>query len=371
MSKTDNARPPHFLWNATAFIVDYGSFGVAFAFVSLSSVMPAFIRLLTEAAPLVGLATTIFNAGWTLPQLAMARLVRDRPRKKPYVLAGLAGRVSPFIIALALWAGLAERPAAMLAVLFVGLGVFAVSDGVASLPWYDILARAIPVNRRGRVIGAAQAMIGLGGTAVGGLVSLILARLPFPHSYALLFALWGLVLIPSTVALILLREPPPADSPERAAREPGRPWLRPLLADRTFLLLMACRIVTSMAGLATPFYVIHARAVLGLPESVIGTFIIAQTLTGVVGSLVLGVISERWGPHTVIRIGGVAAVAGPLFALAAHLSGGILGPAYPFVFVTVGLAYNTAVLGFSNYTLEIAPPELCTAYIGTANTMTG
>jgi hypothetical protein len=76
----------------------------------MSTVVPAFVSLLTDSAPLVGLAGAIFSAAWTIPQLATARLLRDKPRKKPTMLwASLPGRACPWLIAAGLWAGLAQR----------------------------------------------------------------------------------------------------------------------------------------------------------------------------------------------------------------------------------------------------------------------
>jgi MFS family permease len=98
----------------------------------------------------------------------------------------------------------------------------------------------------------------------------------------------------------------------------------------------------------------------------------AQTAAGVVASLVLGLISERWGPRYVARIGSAVAITGPLFALAAHLiASGWLVQAYPFVYVVMGIVNSMWMLGFVNYMLEIAPDEMRPAYVGLGNTIMG
>ena len=89
--------------------------------------------------------------------------------------------------------GLARYPRAMLVLFFVGLGVFAVADCLASVAWFDILARAIPVSRRGRLVGAAEIIRGLVGIGVGALVTLILEQRPFASNYALLFTLMPVI----------------------------------------------------------------------------------------------------------------------------------------------------------------------------------
>jgi len=372
VSKLAGAPPPHYRWNFFAFLVDYASFGLAFTFIDVSTVMPALVGQLTNSAPIIGLVSTVFTGGWLLPQLAAARHINDKPRKKPYLLAGLSGRVFLGVIAAALWAGLPRHPAAMLMLFFTSLSLFAASDGFASVAWFDLLARAIPLKQRGRLMGTAQFIIGVAGIGAGALVGSILARCPFPSNYALLFTLASVTLVPSMIALILLREPPPDDVGQETSDRAKENWWKLLTSDRAFRNLMICRMSVGMMGLATSFYVMHAVDVLHLPQSIIGDFVVAQTVTRIIASIVLGWVSERWGPRYVIRIGSAAAAAGPLFALVIHLAGSDwLAWAYPFVYVALAIVNSAWMLGFFNYLLEIAPDGMRPAYVGLGNTIMG
>jgi len=374
------ALPPHYRWNFVAFMVDYICFGLALTFASFSTVMPSFVGELTDSAPVIGLVDTVFNACWLLPQLGIARVINDKPRRKPYMVAGLGGRVMFLVIALALWAGLARYPTAMLIVFFVCLGLFSLSDGLTSVAWFDIIARAIPLRRRGRLVGLSQVISGLAGAGVGVLVGQVLEQQPFPGNYALLFALASAVLAPAAIALSLIREPPiedddpPADEQTQAQEKSN--WAE-ILDNPAFRRVIACRILVGMMGLCTSFYVVYAADELHLPKSIIGTFVIAQTLSKVVASAVMGVFSERRGPRYVARIGSAAAMAGPLFALVVHIAAtrspgaSWLVRAYPFVYVAIGVVYSTWMLGFTNYLLEIAPDKMKPAYVGLGNTILG
>jgi hypothetical protein len=144
------------------------------------------------------------------------------------------------------------------------------------------------------------------------------------------------------------------------------------LADPVFRRLMVCRVLVALSGLSGPFYVLHASEMLNLPQTIIGSFVVAQTLSGVVTSAALGFVVERWGPQHAIRIGTAIATTGPAFALAAHVSGSDwLARAYPFVYVGLGVVNSLWMMGFFNYLLEVAPVRLRPAYIGTANTIMG
>jgi MFS family permease len=363
--------PLNYRWNFVVFLVDIICFGVAFTFASVSSVIPSFVGQLTDSPPLIGMADVVFRGSWLLPQLITSRFIIDKPRKKPYMIGGLIGRVTFWATASALWAGLDRYPTAMLTLFFVNLGIFAACDGFTSVAWFDILSRTIPVRRRGRLMGTSQFISGLLGAGVGVLVGQILERQPFPHNYALLFTLAGLVLLPSAIALILVREP----ALESVALETDEPkkssWLEPF-ADSNFRRLMASRLLVGMISMCTSFYVVHAEEALHLPESVVGAFVTAETLARVGASVVLGVVSERWGSRYAARIGSAVAFFGPLLALAADLTGGgWFVWAYPLVYVALGVINSTWMLGFLNYLLEIAPEGKNPAYTGLGNTTMG
>jgi MFS family permease len=370
--------PPNYRHNFAAFLTDYIFFGIAFNFFNPNSVLPAFVGELTDSAPVIGLVSAIFSGGWLLPQLLAASVINDKPRKKPYLLAGISGRVMLWMIALALGLGLSRYPAAMLAVFFVCLALWAISDGIGSVAWFDIMAQAIPAKRRGRLISTSQFVSGLAGIGAGAVISLVLAQWTFPRNYTLIFVLAGALLIPSTVALFTIREVPRkgTGSQEDGKKSGGARqlyvWSRQMLADPAFRRLMICRLLVGTLGLATSFYVQHARVALQLPQSIIGAFVIAQTIAGVVASLVLGLVCERWGSQHAARLGSAAALTGPLFALLAHLAGGgWLVQAYPVVYVSLGIINSTWMLGFFNYLLEIAPDDMRSAYVGVGNTVMG
>jgi MFS family permease len=380
VSTQPETLPPHYRRNFAALLVDYFTFGIAMNFFNPNSLLPAFVGELTDSAFIIGSVSSAFSGSWLLPQLVAARIINDKPRKKPYLLSGISGRVMFWIIALGLGLGLGQKsPAAMLALFFTCLIAWAASDGVASVAWFEIMAAAIPSNRRGRLLGTAQVLSSLGGIGAGILIGQILTHLSFPGNYTLTFALASTLLIPSTIALITLREVP-SDIPQEETSEPieKQPsskhlitWLRLPFTNPSFRHVMICRIMVGMMGLATPFYVQHATKELLLPQGIIGTFVIAQTVAGVAASAILGWTCEHKGTQHVIRIGSAAAIMCPLFALATHIVGSHLAFAYPLAYVFLGIINSTWVMGFFNYLLEIAPEGMRPTYIGISNFVMG
>jgi MFS family permease len=357
-------------------MVDYVLFGVAFSFINPNTVMPAFVRTLTDSEPVIGLVGTVLAACWLLPQLGVAAVISNKPRKKPYLIAAICvGRPLYFLLALAILAGLPRYPTAMLVAFFACIGLFQIMDGTSAVPWFDLLARAVPATRRGRLVGTAQVIGGLLGIGVGALVGLILStpRLPYPTNYALLFALTSATLFPAVVALSLIREPEGA-APEPHPSPPGileqlrEVWGR----DRNFRRLVGSRWLVGLLSLALPFYVLHATEVVKLPEAVLGWFVSAQMAGSVVASLGLGWLSERKGPRPAIWLGASMAMLSPLLALGIHFAGGsFLSRTYPLIYFLIGATNSSWMLGALNYVLEIAPKERTPVYVGLYNTLAG
>jgi len=368
--------PPHFRHNFIALLTDYIFFGVAYSLLNPNTVLPAFARTLTASEPLVGMVSTIMAAGWLLPQVLVAAVIGRKPRKKPYLVRAIyTGRPLYFLLALVIWAGLTRYPGRMLVVFLAGIGLFNVLDGIASVAWFDLMAATIPPTRRGRLIGAGQLIGGLAGIGIGGLVGFILSHpmLPYPKNYAALFALAGLALMPSTIALTLLREPERSASLPPDASYTFRSQLREVWRGwPDFRRLVFGRWLIGLFGLAIPFYILHATEVVGLPEAVVGWFVSAQMVGGIVASIGLGWLSERWGPRAAIGAGASATLISPLLALLIHLTrGGWIGQLYPLVYFCFGITNNTWMMGMFNYLLEIAPEDCRPLFVGLYNTLGG
>jgi len=246
----------HYRLNFICFVLDYVFFGVGMAFVSQTTVLPSFVSQLTDSAPLIGLASTIQTGAWLLPQLIAASYLADKDRKKPYILLPAAvGRPVFWLLAGILFLPGDRPPTLILGLFFVSLAIFMGTDALASVAWFDVLSKAIPPTRRGRLIGAGQVLSGLLTVGAGAVVNALLGPQgpPFPHNYALLFFLAGLSFVVSWLAISFLREPV---KPTQAKRLPWNAFLPKLLTvlreNRVFSLLTALRLLTGLSGMAVP-----------------------------------------------------------------------------------------------------------------------
>lgn len=323
-NKNQTGLPPHFHSNYIALMTDAVCFWTALSFFDPNSVLPAFVRQFTDSSLVIGLTGTVFDGFWLLPQVVIAYQIINKPQKKPYLMKGMWGRLVFIGLALALWAGLGDHRIAMLVFFFILLGLFSLSDSITSVAWFDILAKAIPVKQRGRLLGTAQLISGLAGLGAGAAIASILGNpnLAFPKNYVLIFSLAVIVLIPSTIALGSVHEPlDPGINRYIEPKPKNNDWLAPLREDIPFRRWTVARLLVGMISLSTPFYVGHAVDKLHLPMSIIGGFVAAQTLAKAAGGIIFGAISDRWGPQIVMWAGGALSAAGPLYACIAHLTG--------------------------------------------------
>jgi len=68
--------------NFPFFLLDGILFTVALGMLGSTTVIPDFVRRLTDSEIIIGLSSSIFSIGFTLPQLFIARLIINQKRKK-------------------------------------------------------------------------------------------------------------------------------------------------------------------------------------------------------------------------------------------------------------------------------------------------
>jgi MFS family permease len=369
---------PHYRRNSACLAGDWVAFVTGSAFVTYTSIIPSFVNQLTDFAPVIGLAATIPNGVWLLPQLLAANYVGSRRRKKPWVIVmSSLGRPLYLVPAAFILLFGNRHPSVLLTIFFLAMGTFYLLDGLCSVAWFDILSNVIPPERRGRFYAAAQLLSGLFSLGAGAVVARVLGPNgpPFPHNYGLLFFFCPVLLLLSLASFSLVKEP---IQDVHRQREPWNAFL-PRLAgvfrtDQQFRLLNLVRLLAALGGLALPFYVVHATDVLGVGNENIGLFVSAQVLGGMIASLAMGYLNERSGSKVVSQLTVVLGLSSPLLALLLHCyppPPAITAYVYALVFVLIGGNYGGYMQGFMNLVLDISPPDQRPAYVGLYNTIGG
>ena len=376
----DGALPPHYNRNALAFIADYAFFLFAMGFIGTGTVMPALIAILTPHSEIyVGLLNGLVSGVWLLPQMLIAGAVTRLPYKKPFIVVAVAvSRPVMLLTALVIQFYSRSQPNFVLLSILVSFSIFFVGDAVASVPWFDVLSRTIPPQRRGRVMGTAQVLGGLMGIAAGLGVRFILSpQSPwaFPANYTALFVISSIAMVGSTVALVCLREPAPAvvDHSVPTAREVLAMLPRILVRDRSFLQLNVVRLLYGFSSVASAFYVLYATRHQGFGVETTGLFVSAQVVGSLTSGLLMSAVQDRLGPLIHMRLTIVLAAMPPLLALTAGPLYTLLGtrilPLYLVLYFFLGISSGAMSWPFYNWIMEYVEEAWRPLYIGMLNTL--
>ncbi|NDJ60435.1 MAG: MFS transporter [Chloroflexi bacterium] len=355
------------------FLADNILFNVAAGVISAATVIPDFVRRLTDSEILIGLSGSLAIVGNTLPQLLIARYIVGAARKQWWFVGpNIPARLMILIFAVITVLIGGGRPELLLFAFFICYGVAMFGDGLVGVPWAELAGNSLDNRWRARMLGLT--------TAVSGVILLLIAPLiggvlgeagpAFPLNYAILFGAAGLLFALSILPGIFIHELPGGQPVERLP--PLRDYLpslgRALRADGPFRAFIGVRIFMSLFLMANPFYIGYATVELGVSNAVAVPILLAmQTVGTVAGALAytwLGVRSNL----LVMRL----ALAGWALVPSSALLAGVVGPVPLYVgFLVSGMATSALFSGYLNWIVGYATPDQRPLYVGLSNTVAG
>lgn len=381
---------PHFRrnyrFNFTVGVVNAVFFMFGIAFMSPTTVLPNFVNQLTDSKFLIGLASALHIGCWALPQVVTSGWVeRYRSKKSIYLIANAVRMTLVGLAFLSVFLLVGSRPGLALASFMVLYGGSMVFGGLGGLALTELFGTLIPSHRRAAFFSFRFLFGGSILTILAGvLVTEILDRpgdFPFPRNYEILFGTGWFLMLVGCLLMFLIRENPPEQVPERKPLLSGL-FQAPtyLRADEGFRTLIVARLLGMASRMSWPFFIILAREDLGLKESVVGTFLIVQTVGALVGNLFWGSVSTRLGNRVIIRVCSAAEVLAPLYAALVGLwlryYGTDLAPegvafALAPTFFFMGMTWHGSFTGVISYVLDMAPEDRRPTYMGIVNTVIG
>ncbi|MEO8391964.1 MAG: hypothetical protein ABI700_03135, partial [Chloroflexota bacterium] len=182
--------------NFAYFLADNVLFMVAMGILGATTVIPDFVRHLTDSQILIGLSGTLFTIGFTLPQLFIARFIVRHERKKWWFV----GPNIPVRFVILAFAGITvligkDRPGLVLIAFFICYGIAGFGDGLVGVPWSDLIGTSLDHRWRARMLGLTYAITGVVMLLITPLIAYVLspAGPGFPNNYAILFGAAGLL----------------------------------------------------------------------------------------------------------------------------------------------------------------------------------
>jgi MFS family permease len=356
----------HYVRNFSANVFDYGLFMAALNIVPLATIMPLLVARMTDSKLVIGLLPALVNVSFLLPQLLTANYTEGQRRKLPIAaFCGLFERIPYPLIGIVILTLAVPAPALALPLILLLRSVAAFSGGLATPAWYDLIAKVIPLRRRGLYSSAGNglgATLGVGGAALS---AWILSRWAYPVDFAMCFFVASVFLFLSLAAFLFNKEP---DSPTVKQRSPLRVYVRQLPAvlarDHNYLHYLVSRSVVLLGGMAAGFYMVYGVERFGLADSSAGVLTALLTGSQAIAGLFWGQVGDRVGHKTVLC--GEALFTG----LAAAVAWLAPSPAWlGLVFVMLGIAGSASTVSAMNIILEFCRAEDRPTYIGMTNTL--
>ncbi len=359
----------NYRWNFLVNTLDGASFGFGMSFFSSEIVLPLFVSHFTASPLAIGLISFLGWGGVLLPQLFMANAVERAPRKKffPMTLGFFLERLPVFLLAPTIYLLANSQPILTLVIFFVLYTWPNVGAGVIIVGWQDMIAKVIPVEKRGRFFGISN-FIGNGTGILGALaVPFVLGKFTFPLGYVFSFAVAGALFFLSWMSLSLTREPVVYSSkPPVSQLDYLRSLPQVLRRDRNFCVYLLSQIIFSLSGMATGFLAVYTVRTWNLSDAEASGFMIAWQIGLTLANLFFGFLSDRKGHKLSLEICFL------LSALALVLA--IMAPSpwwfFPIFFLCGAVSAGTFISGIS-IVYEFTDAENRPTYIGLANTIPG
>lgn len=353
-------------YNIKVNLMDGAFFGLAMGFTSFVTILPLFVRQMTDSALLIGLVPAIHNMGWMLPQLMTSRKISGMRRLKPWVLVATIQERLPFLVlGLVAWLlpHLGEQTALVitfLVLIWQGLGA-----GITAGAWQTLISKIIPPQLRGTFFGSQSAAANLLSSGSAILAGIILAKLPGPLDFTVLFLLNGVAM---TISWVFLSRTIEEESFVPEEMEPPRDYWRSvwniLKQDRNFSWFLVARTFSQFAMMGTAFYTVYSVDHLGMDEITIGLLTAVYLAAMIVMNPLMGWLGDRLGHLHVIQIATLAAISSALTAWLAPAPGWFF---LAFILAAIGnVAFWTISMAFI---LDFGSENQRPAYIGLANSL--
>ncbi len=326
-----------------------------------TTVISAFVADLTGSTVWVGGLSTVLIVAGALPQLFVAYRIEHIPRKMPYLLLAIYLRVFSWgVLAWLIFSIGDEQPLTLAWALVAMLVVFYAGGGLGNIPYTDIIGKIIPPDRRGAFFGGKAAIAGPLAMGAALAARQILAHVPYPNSYAILFGLAALALAIASLGFWTIREPS-ADAELQRPQSWGVYWQGIKDAGRHLKALIIIELLTGFSLMVLPFYVVYAQDRVGAPPEAIGWFLLAQVTGGFVANLLWARLVDRAGSRWMLVCCAVVSMLTPLLAIALAPLG---WPYMTLVFLLAGATFSGRNVGFQSALLELAPAAKRATYAG-------
>lgn len=323
-----------------------------FRLIYAPTIIPAYLLAITGSAAAVGLGTALLQLGATVSPILSGARIEHRSHILPYsIRVGSMMRLAILGMALAGWFLTGEVLVVVTLALFLFLGFF---NGAQRVAFQMIMAKVIPIGRRGRLQGYRN--------LAGGMIAAVLAWVAgkyfiagewLGNGYATTF-LVAFVLTSAGLLVLqtMIREPAaPASRPVIPLRERIRQFPQ-LLEDKDFARFIGAQACATAIRIGGPFWTVYAGQRLGMSGALIGGLSFAFLGADTLSNLLWGPMGDRLGFRIVYILSLGLAAAGVVLLM-------LFATAVPIyiAFVLLGMGGSGWMLAATTMVLEFGAHE--------------
>lgn len=332
----------------------HGMLGMTgFRLVNAPTFLPAYLYVLSGSNAVVGVGLALQQLGQMVSPIFGASQVEHRKRVLPVAQwIGTGMRVPILGIALAGWFLPTHIQLPIIIAFLFMLGLF---GGMQRVAFQVLLAKVIPVSRRGRL----QAWRNV----TGGLIAAALAYFAgrwfiesnvWGNGYATTFLLaFILTSLGLTALSLLMREPiPPTVRPKASMRDRVREMPALFREDPGFMYFTVTLILAMAGRMAAPFYILYASQTIELTGANIGLLSLAFLGADTLSNLIWGYAGDRFGFRAVFLSALAAWVAATALLMNVHDMTWIF-----IAFVGLGASQAGYMMAASTMALEFGKRE--------------
>jgi MFS family permease len=357
----------NFRHNFVVNLLDGSFFWFGYSFISPAVILPLFVSHFTENKIVIGLVAVLSTTGYFFPQLFTANWVEQVAVKKdlPVKLGFFTERMPVLFLPLSTLMAISQP---MLTVVLM-ISLFAwhsFGAGIVAVAWNSMIAKVIPVQRRGFFMGMTTFVGNATGILGATSAAFLLDRYEFPYGFTICFALSAVMIFISWFFLALTRETPDKDLKPRTSQRSY--WTRlpeVLKRDANFRWYLLAQLFIGIGGMAWGFMAVYSAEAYSLSDGKVGSFTTAILVGQSIVNLLFGFIADRAGYKIILMISVLLAATGlvlPLF---------ITQPGWMYL---VFFLRGASLAGFflaGLIILEFSTAEVRPTYIGLNSTWMG
>ncbi len=276
------------------------------AFLSVNAVIPNFLNELGASAFQISLASALASIGALATQPIFAQLAMGMPVKNKFFAKLITFQRLLFLAYIPFIPLISKLNPMLSVILFLTLwGIFNLFVGSYSPFYMSILAKIIPGNQRGRLIGFATSTGNILALGSALLIGVLLKKLSFPYNYTWIFSIGIFLLLLNACTFALIQE-----KPDDVKRKPVN-YLKYIVeiprvfkTQKIYALSVLGNSFLVISNVALAFYSIAAIRMHQAGPEQVALFTAIGIIVTIFGSIVFGLIGDRAGHINVLAIAG-------------------------------------------------------------------